>query len=105
MILIDRTFDVITDESAGNGDVAESGFAIQSEPVTFSELVDLMSEHSEASNWPPDGNPREWYTGDSVQNVRNGSWRSESIHYSRKNPEHMAKYWRKAAIFAGLVKA
>jgi len=48
MILISRTFDVVTPESAEDGESAESGFITESEFVTFRELVSLMRAALEA---------------------------------------------------------
>lgn len=72
---------------------------------TFRELVELMREHTQSSDWPPNGNTTEWYsTGFSVDDYRTGKESETSIHYSRQNKPNKAKYWRKAAIVAGIIK-
>ena len=45
MILISRTYNITTEESAEHGEHAEDGFIVEDEPVTFRELVSLMREH------------------------------------------------------------
>lgn len=103
-ILIDRTYSVLTPESAECGDIAESGFVSQSEPCSFRELVDLMREHSEPSCYPSRGGTCEWFSTGFETDYRTGDDRETCIHYCRENPERMARYWRLAAIAAGHVK-
>jgi hypothetical protein len=102
MILINRTFEIVTPESAECGDVAESGFLSQDEPCGFRELVNLL-QGGEPSSYPCKGATRDWVTQDQGETER-GERESHSIHYSRKNHPRAAKYWRKAFIAAGVAK-
>lgn len=104
MILISRTFEVITPESAENGEVAESGFLAESESVTFRELVSLMESHPNPSCYPPSGDANEWLLSHPSQDYRDRSETTESLHFSRENPPRMAKYWRKAMRAAGIIR-
>jgi hypothetical protein len=99
MILINQTFQTVTPESAVNGDYADSGFVLTNEPVTFRDLVSLMSDHPESSCCPRDGSIWEWYSTYGEINYRTGEERTTSIHYSRQNPPRNEKYWRKAALY------
>lgn len=104
-ILIHRTYSEVTPESAEHGDTSDSGFIIEDEPCTFRELVEYMETHSEASNGRPTGDIFEWYsTGYYVEDYSTGTEREECLHYSKANPSRMEKYWRLAAIAAGIVK-
>ena len=105
MIRISRTFDIVTPESADDGESAESGFLAESESVTFKELVSLMREHPVASCHPPSGETCEWLSTYPSQDYRDCSETTESLHYSRENPPRMAKYWRKAMRAAGLIRS
>jgi hypothetical protein len=104
MILISRTFDVVTPVSAEDGESAESGFLVESESVTFRELVTLMRAHPVASCYPPRGESSEWLSSHPETDYRDASERTESLHFDRENPPRAAKYWRKAMRAAGIIR-
>lgn len=105
MILIDKCYSEITPESAEDGDTSDAGFEWINCPVSFRELVDYMREHSNPSNMPASGGTFEWYsTGYSIDDYATGTERETTIHFSRENPPHKAKYWKLASKFAGLTK-
>jgi len=98
MILISRTFDVVTPESG------ESGFLVESEFVTFRELVSLMRAHPNPSCYPARGEPYEWVSSYPETDYRDASETTESLHYARENPSRRLKYWRKAMRAAGIIR-
>jgi hypothetical protein len=102
MILISRTFEVVTPESAEEGEAAESGFLSEGEAVTFRELVSLMRDHPLPSCYPPRGEAFEWLSSHSETDYRDASERTESLHYDKSNPPSRDKYWRKAMRAAGI---
>jgi hypothetical protein len=105
MILINRTFEIVTEESAADGDAAERGMLASNEAVTFRELVSML-RYGEASEWPASGEAREWVTQDQGETrafFERGEREAHSIHYSRDNAAHKARYWRLAFIAAALV--
>lgn len=104
MIIISRTFEVVTPESAEDGESAESGFLVESEPVTFRELVSLMECHPNPSSYPPSGDSSEWLSSYPSQDFRDCSETTESLHFSRENPPRRLKYWRKAMLAAGIIR-
>ena len=104
MILISRTFDVVTPESAEDGESAESGFLVESESVTFRELVSLMKSHPNPSCYPPSGKAYEWLSTYPETDYRDASERTESLHFDRENSPRLTKYWRKAMIFSGIIR-
>ena len=104
MILISRTFEVVTPESAEEGEVADSGFLVESESVTFRELVSLMESHPNPSAYPPSGDSGEWLSSHLETNYHDASETTESLHYSRENPPRRLKYWRKAMRAAGIIR-
>lgn len=105
MILIHKTFEEITPESAEDGENSDSGFIWDNVEVGFRELVVLMKEYNESSCYPAKGDTFEWYsTGFYTECYRTGTERNQSIHYSNDNPTRNAKYWMKAARAAGIVK-
>ncbi len=100
-ILISKTFSEITPESAEDGDFSRTGFVSEEEKVTFSELVDLMKDHSQASNWPDQMDINTWYsTGFYTSDYRTATEMEECIHFSHKNTANAAKYWKLARIYA-----
>ena len=104
MILISRTFDVVTPESAEDGEAAESGFLVESESVTFRELVSLMRAHPNPSCYPARGEAFEWLSSYPETDYRDASERTESLHFDQENPARRLKYWRKAMMAAGIIR-
>lgn len=102
MILIDKVYEIVTEESAENGEIEESGFSAQNEPVSFREIVDMLKgEFIHASQSPVTHSTSVWFTSESEQDHMTGEYRSESIHFSHDNPSRKAKYWAKAIQFDG----
>ena len=103
MILINRTFEIVTEESAANGEAAGSGFLAEGESVTFRELVALL-RHGEPSQSPVTDPARCWVTHDEGETrafFEDGERESHSTHYARENPARNLKYWRAALRAAG----
>lgn len=97
-ILISRTFCEATPESCENGDFSKTRFIARRIKVTFTELVDLMKEHTIPSQSPHNGNidvsfSTDWFTS----NYTTYTTREESIHFHRQNASNAAKYWKLAA--------
>jgi len=102
MLLIDKTFEVVTEKSAEEGEVEDAGFSTIGEKYTFRELVRvLQSTYIHPSESPVSRSARVWFTTESEQDYRCGEYRCESIHYSADNPSRKAKYWIKAMQCAG----
>jgi hypothetical protein len=105
MILITRAYSETTPESAAEGEHSDAGIIAEDVPYTFRELVDLLKSHPECSAHPFRGSTSEWFsTGAYVDDYSTGTEREETVHYSRKNPAHSARYWKLAAIAAGIAK-
>jgi hypothetical protein len=111
MILISRTYERYEshepEEDICESD--ESGFRYQDKPYTFRELIDAL-RHGEPSSWPSRGDVRDWVTHrDTNDGTRDfyesGARESESVHYSRANPDRNAKWWRLAFRVAGLIRS
>lgn len=97
-ILISRTYSETTPESAEDGDFSDTGFVYQDQEFTFRELVDELRECCHSSSGGA------WFsTQFEVTDYSDGTEREESVHFSRNNPDRLAKYWQKAARAAGLV--
>jgi hypothetical protein len=102
MILIDKTFEIVTHESAEHGVIEDGGFSSIGERMTFRELVHaLKREFIHASQSPVTRSTRVWFTTEPEQDYRTGEFRSDSIHFSPSNPPRKVKYWMKAMETAG----
>jgi len=99
MITISETYDIVTEESAMEGDFADSGFVTEREELTFRELVDKLRDYPEASCSGP-VHSRTWFTSYADQDWRTGESESRSVHFHRDNAPRLEKYWRKAAEIA-----
>ena len=104
MILINKTYQIVTQESAEQGEVAEQGFLYEDSEYSFKELVEIMQEYRNGSCYPMNGSAFEWLSNDSEEDYSTGDIETQSIHYSRNNNARSLKYWRKAMIVAGVVK-
>jgi hypothetical protein len=102
MILVTTTYEIVTPESAENGEAEESGFLSEDIPYGFRELVDAM-RGGDPSSWPRAG-ARDWVTHVEDVNYRDGSQESRSLHLSHKNSPRAAKYWILAMRAAGVTK-
>jgi hypothetical protein len=98
MILVSQTYEIITPESAENGEAEETGFVYEDSEFTFSELVAKMREHP-APSCSGAVDCRTWFTAYG-EHERDGSYENTSIHFSRENPRRNEKYWRWAAAIA-----
>lgn len=104
-ILINRCYSEITPESVRDGEFSDCGGIEENEPVSFRDLVCLMKQHQLPSSWPTTGERSEWYSSEyEVIDYHTMTQQSTTIHFSRSNPDRMAKYWKFAAKFAGIVK-
>ena len=103
MIKVDKTFEIVTEESAEHGDVADAGFSAIGERCTFRELVLILKGiYIHPSQSPANRSSRVWFTSEPEQDFTTGEYRSESIHFSPDNPARKVKYWIKAMQLAGV---
>ena len=86
-ILISKTFDVVTPESAEDGEAAESGFVYENEPFTFRELV------REIQNGGFTRNCSAWLESYSETDYRTGDVRTEALHFSHANSPRAEKWF------------
>lgn len=105
MILVNRAYSEVTPESAEDGDISDSGMIAENAEYTFRELVAMLKDHPQASCHPARGDVFEWYSsGWHIDDYATGTEREETVHYSMSNPARNAKYWKLAAIAAGIAK-
>jgi len=105
MILLNKSYTIVTPESAADGDFAECGLEFENTPYTFRELVNELQRYSEASCSPAHGETYEWATSEGDIDYRTGEVTEYSLHYSRNNPARNAKYWRLAMKAVGFIKS
>lgn len=104
-LIISRTFEEVTPESAEYGDFSDSGFVYKDTEFTFRELVTELREFSGMSSSRSQGHTRDWASQyHETTCYRTGTTRAESLHFSRENPAQKGKYWAKALRASGLIK-
>ena len=93
-----ETFEIITPESAADGDVAERGFNVESDEATFSELVDML-EGTQPSCSPLPAEPSKyiWFTAYGEADFRTGEVENRSFHAAdQRAARYMLKAWKYA---------
>lgn len=100
MLLISKTYEVITEESAENGEAEETGFEWENAECTISEMVDTL-QGLEPSQWPITHPESVWFTEYGDADYETGETTNYSFHYSRKNPKKNLKHWIKVIKLAG----
>ena len=94
-MLISKTYEIVTPESAENGDFEETGFEFESERYTFKELIDLAKStgciYSEGATW--------LYSYPEIEDYSTGEEKSYALHFDRENKPRDRKYWEKAVRY------
>lgn len=104
MIILHQTFEIVTDESAEQGEVAESGFDWQDVPHGFRETVDLIESGGFTNPSCSHGVP-DWLTTETIQDrafFEDGEHRTQSLHPAKD--ARSQRYWAKACRAAGVTK-
>lgn len=103
-ILLSQTFEIVTQESAEQGDAAERGHDWQDVPHTFREVVELISSEGFTNPSCSHGVPR-WLSTDVIQDrdyFERGEHRTLSLHPG--NDARSQRYWAKACRAADMLK-
>lgn len=98
MLKISRTYEVVTEESAEQGDIEDSGFVFKDQPCGFRELIETIKADGFAYPDSSHGVPR-WLSSEAEQDYKTGEWVTYSLH-----PSHDARstrYWNKAMWLLG----
>jgi len=104
MILINICKEIITEESALDGEAAESWMDVENAERTFKELVREI-EGKQASQYPITSPENVWFTECGEMDYVTGEEENTSIHYSRDNSPNNLKYWIAAIKAAGFKTA
>ena len=100
-MLFSQTYEIVTEESAQDGEAAERGYDWKNAPETFRELVErLKSDYcgAEPSEYPS-SNPR-WITAYGEMDMEDGSCRSISLHPAN---DRAKRWFPKALRAAGVI--
>jgi len=101
-MLISETYQIVTEESAIDGDYAESGFNFEGRKFGFRELVEYIQDEGfgQTSSWP--ARVTDWLsTVDDEVDYQTGERTSKNLHFD--GPPHQLKYWEKAMRATGLL--
>ena len=100
MVLINKTMEIITEESAENGEAAEQWREYENAEFSFKELVTAL-RGLEPSQYPITNPAYVWFTENGGMDCMTGEYENYSLHYSRSNPDRNLKYWINAIKAAG----
>lgn len=103
-IQLSQTYEIVTEESAQDGEAADSGFDWQDVAYSFRDTVELIK--SEGFNVPScsPGVPG-WLSTEVIQDrayFERGEHRTLSLHPGRD--ARSQRYWEKACRVAGVIK-
>ena len=101
MIKLSQTFEIVTEESAENGEASESGFDFENEDNTFKETLERIESGGFVNPSDSSGVPR-WLSTEAEQDMHTGEYTSKSLHPGKD--ARSQRYWAKACRAAGLVK-
>ena len=94
-MLISKTYQITTPESAEYGDYAESGFTWESEKMTFKDLISEAESsgciYHEGCDW--------LYSDSEIEDYSTGETVAYALHFDRENKPKDAKYWDKAILY------
>lgn len=100
-IILSQTFEVVTPESAEQGEAAERGYNWQDVPHSFKEVVDLIQDGGFSNPDSSHGVPR-WLSDNGEPDIESGAVETKSIHPGLD--ARSQRYWVKAVRAAGLLK-
>jgi hypothetical protein len=97
LFLISRTFDVVTPESAQEGDIADSGFIFKDRPATLRECLDEVKtlggiDYHDGENFYPCDSSVDYCTGESTR---------EFVHIRALTPS-AGRAWNRALAIVNL---
>jgi len=100
MLLINKTCEIITEESAENGEAAEQWFEYENGEFTIREIAKDI-KGLEPSQYPITDPARVWFTSFGDMDYITGEYENYSLHYSQDNPSRNLKHWISAIRVAG----
>lgn len=100
MILINKTMETITKESAEHGEAAEQWMEYTNAEFTIRELIREL-KGLEPSQYPITNPEHVWFTSYGGMDYRTGEYENYSLHYSRDNKPASLKHWIAAIKAAG----
>lgn len=100
MIILSMTYDIVTPESAENGETEDRGFLWENIPYSFRETVVLIKDggfmYPSCSNGIPN-----WLSTEGETDPHTGETETRSLHPN--NDPKSLRYWKKACRAAGLL--
>lgn len=100
MILINKTMEIITEESAEDGEAAEQWTEYENAEFTIREIVKDI-KGLEPSQYPITNPENVWFTSYGEMDYITGEYENYSLHYSRDNKSASLKHWIAAIKSAG----
>lgn len=97
-VFVNKTYQVVSPESAEFGDFADQGFEYQDKELTLRELVDELDGYFELSNtYCIDENT--WVTSEAEQDYSTGDYTTYSLHLSHNSTDRQKRIWIAALNF------
>lgn len=98
---LSQSYEIVTEESAADGDAAERGFDWEDAEHTFREAVELIKDggfiHPSCSHGVPG-----WLSTEAEQDIHSGEYETKTLHPGKD--ARSQRYWEKACRAAGFVK-
>ena len=101
MLKLSMTYEIITPESAENGEAEESGFVFENEECTARELARYIEREGFTEPSCSHGVPQ-WLTCYGSQGYETGEYENRSIHPGRDKQSQ--RVWRQVLTITGIIK-
>jgi hypothetical protein len=106
--LVSRCYDVVTPESAKDGDIADSGFVFENQEMDFREVLRELESCARLSAGPirsPEDCANVWAYSEPDEDYQTGAERSESVHIKNRfggnvAPQVLYRIYRTAGLIA-----
>ena len=80
--LVSETYEIITEESAENGDFEETGFTFQDEPMTAREIAEYLYTGGFTEASASQYHDGVWFSANGDMDMHSGDYENRSLHFT-----------------------
>ncbi|MHB8734648.1 MAG: hypothetical protein ACYC6M_05025 [Terriglobales bacterium] len=88
--VVSKTYDVVTEESAANGDVSDSGFEFENEELNLRDAIRAITDLGAYEKPHASDGSVSVYASDAQQDYRTGAWTTYAV-YIKSSPANIKR--------------